>query len=463
MVDCAGTERRQDSDQHSSERMRESAEINASLHALKECIRHRCKEQKSAALKEEDKGVIHVPYRDSQLTRVLHESFSRPGSYLAAIGTISPTSMDTEHTLSTLKTLQLLMSESGNSDSPTFEQRVDVQPHIRGSFLRKGSAELKIKRRLGSADPPRVAMLGFPPRSVVRPEQGGVGGAMLRKCGSVDHTACPRTPTMASRTEVGNHASIGSVSLPLTGLAGIPPPPAGAPPPPVGPPHAHLSRQAGMPSTDGYSPSGTSSTPASSARRLVGLVPETVRVMTEAGTVAVANSAPVMSGANGSTSSRTARSDEVRATPRPRISNSQEGFVEDESSAIWSEVASLQTRIAHLEGAPTSCSASGEATSAKDAAQLRDAIARADQAERRAAELSSKRAALETLFQREQEHRRQVHNQLLDLKGQFRVFCRIRPSLSKSDPGDECATTRKDAFVAEVAKLLTSVEGLPRI
>ena len=40
LVDCAGTERKEDSAAHTAERRKEGAEINSSLHALKECLRH---------------------------------------------------------------------------------------------------------------------------------------------------------------------------------------------------------------------------------------------------------------------------------------------------------------------------------------------------------------------------------------------------------------------------------------
>jgi kinesin family protein 2/24 len=140
LVDCAGTERRQDSDQHSSERTRESAEINTSLHALKECIRYRTIELRQARDRCGDNNFstprnslistpsVRVPYRGSQLTRVLHESFTRRGSKLAAVGTLSPASLDTEHSLSTLRTLQLLMNSAESSDAPCFEERVDIDP-----------------------------------------------------------------------------------------------------------------------------------------------------------------------------------------------------------------------------------------------------------------------------------------------------------------------------------------------
>lgn len=149
LVDCAGTERRQDTDQHSIERTRESAEINASLHALKECIRARGREQRQAKMADQDDEKhrqVHVPYRGSYLTRVLHESFTRPGSYLAAFGTVSPASLDTEHSLSTLRTLQQLMSESGNTDSPSFEMKVDVDP--KSTLKSMGS-----RRNLGAGSP----------------------------------------------------------------------------------------------------------------------------------------------------------------------------------------------------------------------------------------------------------------------------------------------------------------------
>jgi len=151
LVDCAGTERRQDTDQHTAERTRESAEINTSLHALKECIRSRCREQRQAKTdRDDDKHrQVHVPYRDSYLTRVLQDSFTRPGSYLAAIGTVSPPSLDTEHTLCTLRTLQQLTSESGHSDAANFEVKIDID--AKNPMTVKGAG---VKRNVGTASAP---------------------------------------------------------------------------------------------------------------------------------------------------------------------------------------------------------------------------------------------------------------------------------------------------------------------
>jgi len=98
LLDCAGTERRNDSLMHSKERQMESTEINASLYALKECIRVRTCNRKS-------QHKVHVPYRSSNLTRVLRESLENDDATLAVIGCIAPEATATEHTIQTLKTL----------------------------------------------------------------------------------------------------------------------------------------------------------------------------------------------------------------------------------------------------------------------------------------------------------------------------------------------------------------------
>lgn len=95
LVDCAGTERRKDSMYHSKERQQEGAEINASLHALKECVRLLGTQQK----------VPSHAYRASSLTKILADAFTRNSSEvrLAVICTASPCATDTEHTVATLR------------------------------------------------------------------------------------------------------------------------------------------------------------------------------------------------------------------------------------------------------------------------------------------------------------------------------------------------------------------------
>jgi len=103
LIDCAGSERRHDSMYHSSKRQKESAEINASLWALKECVRARALNDLHA--EEGGKTSVHVPYRSSNLTRILRESFERDGAKLCVIATVAPNATDTEHTMETLRTV----------------------------------------------------------------------------------------------------------------------------------------------------------------------------------------------------------------------------------------------------------------------------------------------------------------------------------------------------------------------
>eukprot|EP00941_MAST-03F_sp_MAST-3F-sp1_P006288 g6288.t1 len=102
LIDLAGSERASEtiSDKEKQRRM-EGADINTSLLALKECIR---------AL---DKGLTHVPYRQSKLTLVLKEAFF-PGARTTMISTIAPTQSDQNHTLNTLRYSNRIKSKGGN-------------------------------------------------------------------------------------------------------------------------------------------------------------------------------------------------------------------------------------------------------------------------------------------------------------------------------------------------------------
>jgi kinesin family protein 2/24 len=121
LIDCAGSERRNDSMYHSKERQAESAEINASLYALKECIRAR-------VLAREKKKPGFIPYRSSLLTRVLRESFEDPAALFSIIATAAPTATDTEHTMETLKTVSSIV---GLEDRIEQGENVEVkQAHL---------------------------------------------------------------------------------------------------------------------------------------------------------------------------------------------------------------------------------------------------------------------------------------------------------------------------------------------
>lgn len=92
LVDLAGSERGDDTRSHNAQRIAESADINSSLLALKECIR---------ALGMNKKG-RHVPYRNSMLTRILKDCFSEK-SMTTMIATVSPGASAADHSINTLR------------------------------------------------------------------------------------------------------------------------------------------------------------------------------------------------------------------------------------------------------------------------------------------------------------------------------------------------------------------------
>jgi len=118
LVDCAGTERSKDSLYFKGQAMKESAEINSSLFALKDCIRFR-----QAALHKLG-GLPDVPLRlpavrATLLTKVLAESFIRPSAQLAAMATVSPNATDAEASIDTLKTVYALSGRAENRITET--------------------------------------------------------------------------------------------------------------------------------------------------------------------------------------------------------------------------------------------------------------------------------------------------------------------------------------------------------
>eukprot|EP00941_MAST-03F_sp_MAST-3F-sp1_P003124 g3124.t1 len=102
LVDLAGSERNTDSRDHDAARRKECIQINASLSALKECIRKR-------AL-----GASHMPFRRSVLTRILRTSLVDPRNSTAVIATISPCATDTEHSHNTLRHACLMAGQSAD-------------------------------------------------------------------------------------------------------------------------------------------------------------------------------------------------------------------------------------------------------------------------------------------------------------------------------------------------------------
>merc|ERR1712185_81721 len=71
--------------------MKQAAEINTSLMALKTCLAARAS------------GRAHVPYRESVLTRVLRDAFTAEGAATAVLCCVSPACSHLERTLVTLR------------------------------------------------------------------------------------------------------------------------------------------------------------------------------------------------------------------------------------------------------------------------------------------------------------------------------------------------------------------------
>lgn len=94
LVDLAGSERGSDTKSHNSQRRTESAEINTSLLALKECIR---------ALDMNKSGTKHVPYRGSKLTLILKDCFTSSQAKTTMIATVSPGASSADHSVNTLR------------------------------------------------------------------------------------------------------------------------------------------------------------------------------------------------------------------------------------------------------------------------------------------------------------------------------------------------------------------------
>ncbi|XP_047528910.1 kinesin-like protein Klp10A isoform X3 [Vanessa atalanta] len=105
LIDLAGNERGADTSSANRQTRMESAEINKSLLALKECIR-------ALGMK----GNNHLPFRVSKLTQVLRDSFIGDKSRTCMIAMISPAMSSCEHSLNTLRYADRV-KELGTSDS----------------------------------------------------------------------------------------------------------------------------------------------------------------------------------------------------------------------------------------------------------------------------------------------------------------------------------------------------------
>ncbi|KAG7456949.1 hypothetical protein MATL_G00241430 [Megalops atlanticus] len=104
LVDLAGNERGTDVSSNDRQTLVETAEINRSLLALKECIRSLGKNSE------------HIPFRMSKLTHVLRDSFIGENSKTCMIAMISPGMGSCDYTLNTLRYADRVKELNGASN-----------------------------------------------------------------------------------------------------------------------------------------------------------------------------------------------------------------------------------------------------------------------------------------------------------------------------------------------------------
>ena len=157
LVDLAGSERNYETTKMTAQQHKESAQINLSLMALKECFRAYHHNSTSGA------RPVRVPYRSSVLTRILRGCFTDPRSHrTAVVATLSPSPIDIQHTLNTLDHVVKM--------APRLEKGIDsvtVEVPLYGSSafghlpVEKWSAD-QVQAWLGTVDGGRFSHLVVP-------------------------------------------------------------------------------------------------------------------------------------------------------------------------------------------------------------------------------------------------------------------------------------------------------------
>lgn len=169
LVDLAGSEHRVDSAEHNAERRKEGAKINASLAALKECIRA------SAA------GASFISFRQNRLTQMLRGCFAGRKHKTVIIACVSPSSKDTEHSLNTIRHACIMDGQGdGKSKQGAYVTGGVVSKELLGAIDVTGIAR---ERRKNKGEPERLDDWKKPPPTHQAKTSNTVSRAALdRRC-----------------------------------------------------------------------------------------------------------------------------------------------------------------------------------------------------------------------------------------------------------------------------------------
>lgn len=174
LVDLAGSERNYETTQMTPAQHRESADINWSLMALKECFRANYYLSRGETHRSHprfaDKVVprsvattkVRAPYRTHMLTRILRSCFEEPSHRSVIIATVSPTPTDLEHTLNTLEHVGLTTNASDQKWEITLELPLQDQLAFSGTPVHLWTAE-QVRQWLDVAEGGRFAEVVLPP------------------------------------------------------------------------------------------------------------------------------------------------------------------------------------------------------------------------------------------------------------------------------------------------------------
>ena len=120
-------------------------------------------------------------------------------------------------------------------------------------------------------------------------------------------------------------------------------------------------------------------------------------------------------------------------------------FLDDELTSKQAEVAGLKTTVAGL----TSSSAGMEAQLKGSQSSLQDAQQRIEELETLTEAQSSKIEIYQEKQSAYETERRKLHNTILELKGNIRVFCRVRPLLPED--ANKCNSKSLNGHIRHIA------------